>query len=116
MKVLCSNCSKDYTPGTMGRCLSCEGILRPEYADGVVTKLRDIVPGPGIGRYKALFPLTKEPPSLGEGDTPLVPSRRIGQAIGLTRLYFKVEGCNPSGSFKDRSGSIAAEAEDFRAS
>ncbi|MBW2000553.1 MAG: pyridoxal-phosphate dependent enzyme [Deltaproteobacteria bacterium] len=108
MKVLCSECSKDYTPGTMGRCLSCEGILRPEYAESVVTKLRDIVPGPGIGRYKDLFTLTREPPSLGEGVTPLVRSRRIGQAMGLKRLYFKVEGSNPSGSFKDRVGAIAA--------
>ncbi|MBW1996660.1 MAG: pyridoxal-phosphate dependent enzyme [Deltaproteobacteria bacterium] len=108
MRILCSECSKDYAPGTMGRCRACEGILRPEYPVEVVKKLREIAPGPGIGRYKDLFPLTGQPPSLGEGDTPLIPSRRTGQAMGLTRLYFKVEGCNPSGSFKDRVGVIAA--------
>ncbi len=45
-----------------------------------------------------------EPISLGEGDTPLVPSRRIGPRLGLD-LAFKVEGCNPTGSFKDRGTS-----------
>lgn len=41
-------------------------------------------------------------PSLGEGNTPLVQSVRIGPAIGLGRLFFKLELCNPSGSYKDR--------------
>lgn len=108
MKVLCSECRQDYSQGTMGRCPSCEGILRPEYPDGAVRKLRDISPGPGIDRYTDLFPLEGEVPSLGEGDTPLIGSRRIGPAMGLRRLYFKVEGCNPSGSFKDRGGALAA--------
>jgi threonine synthase len=46
------------------------------------------------------------PPStrltLGEGETPLVPSRRIGPALGLNRLFFKLETTNPTGSYKDR--------------
>src|SRR5690606_29743682 len=38
---------------------------------------------------------------------PLVPSRRIGPQAGLTNLYFKLEGTNPSGSFKDRFAAAA---------
>lgn len=45
--------------------------------------------------------------SLGEGRTPLVPSVSVGRQLGLDRLYFKLENCNPSGSYKDRF--IAAE-------
>ncbi len=45
--------------------------------------------------------------SLGEGDTPLVRSRRIGPAAGLERLYFKLESANPTGSYKDRFASAA---------
>ena len=45
--------------------------------------------------------------TLGEGNTPLIASRKIGPCAGLSRLYFKWEGSNPSGSFKDR---FAAQA------
>src|ERR1700722_5895093 len=36
------------------------------------------------------------------GDTPLIRSARIGPSLALPRLYFKLENCNPSGSYKDR--------------
>ena len=39
---------------------------------------------------------------LGEGNTPLVPSRWIGPRLGLRGLYFKLEQTNPTGSYKDR--------------
>ena len=39
---------------------------------------------------------------LGQGFTPLVRSRAIGPALGLSQLYFKVESANPTGSYKDR--------------
>lgn len=47
------------------------------------------------------------PVSLGEGGTPLVHARRLGDAIGLERLYLKFEGTNPTGSFKDRGMVLA---------
>ena len=54
--------------------------------------------------YKELLPLTGDTPllTLGEGDTPLVKSNRLGRDLGCDELYFKLEGCNPTGSFKDR--------------
>ena len=45
--------------------------------------------------------------TLGEGDTPLVKSNRIGKELGCDELYFKLEGCNPTGSFKDRGMVVA---------
>jgi threonine synthase len=45
--------------------------------------------------------------TLGEGKTPLVASARIGPRHGASRLLFKLELCNPTGSYKDRF--IAAE-------
>jgi len=65
---------------------------------------------PGIiERYAASLPVTATTPriTLGEGSTPLVRSSRIGPSIGLHQLYFKYEGLNPSGSFKDRGMALA---------
>ena len=57
-----------------------------------------------LAKYKDYLPLTDDTPifSLGEGDTPLVKSRHIVDLVGCEELYFKLEGCNPTGSFKDR--------------
>src|SRR5687768_9400857 len=44
--------------------------------------------------------------SLGEGDTPLIPLPRWGAAIGLQRVFAKLEFANPTGSFKDRGMSV----------
>jgi threonine synthase len=62
-----------------------------------------------IERYAASLPVTPKTPriTLGEGSTPLVRSSRIGPAVGLDQLYFKYEGLNPSGSFKDRGMALA---------
>ncbi|MFC1860206.1 threonine synthase [Chloroflexota bacterium] len=62
--------------------------------------------------YKDLLPVTPDTPlfSLGEGDTPLVRCGELGKQIGCGELYFKLEGCNPTGSFKDR-GMVVAVAK-----
>jgi threonine synthase len=48
--------------------------------------------------------------TLGEGDTPLVRSSWLARDLGYEELYFKLEGCNPTGSFKDR-GMVVAVAK-----
>ncbi|HEY4190513.1 MAG TPA: threonine synthase [Candidatus Limnocylindrales bacterium] len=65
-----------------------------------------------VERYREFLPVTEATPvvSLGEGATPLVPARRLGEALGLPNLHFKVEGQNPTGSFKDR-GMVLAVAK-----
>lgn len=45
--------------------------------------------------------------TLGEGSTPIVQSRHIGPAAGIANLQFKLESCNPSGSYKDRFAAVA---------
>lgn len=73
----------------------------------------------GIGvlaRYGDFLPVTPDTPkiTLGEGDTPLVRSQRLEKEIGCKELYFKLEGCNPTGSFKDR-GMVVAVAKALEA-
>jgi threonine synthase len=47
------------------------------------------------------------PVDLGQGFTPLVRSRAIGPQAGIADLRFKLEGLNPSGSYKDRFAGLA---------
>jgi threonine synthase len=54
------------------------------------------------------LPPTDQPGlTLGEGNTPLLPSRRIGPAHGINHLFFKLESVNPTGSYKDRFAAAA---------
>lgn len=67
-------------------------------------------------RYKEFLPVTAETPllSMGEGGTPLVRSRFLETELNCGELYFKLEGTNPSGSFKDR-GMVVAVAKALEA-
>jgi len=68
---------------------------------------------PGVlFRYKDHLPLTPQTPlfSLGEGDTPLVRCPQLEKELAVGELCFKLEGCNPTGSFKDR-GMVVAVAK-----
>jgi threonine synthase len=69
-----------------------------------------------IAHYREFLPVGPSTPEvdLHEGSTPLVPSRNIGRALGLSRLFFKYEGLNPTGSFKDR-GMVVAVAKALEA-
>jgi threonine synthase len=68
---------------------------------------------PGVLKtYRSFLPVTRATPliTLGEGDTPLVRSQILEKELGCGELYFKLEGCNPTGSFKDR-GMVVAVAK-----
>jgi threonine synthase len=59
-------------------------------------------------RYHELLPVDlDEAISIGEGMTPLLKVDRLGEQIGLRNLYIKVDGMNPTWSFKDRLASTA---------
>ncbi len=79
-----------------------------ESAQGCVGPWRGV-----IEEYADLLPITQDTPRLTmlEGGTPLVESVRLGPSLpGEIRLYFKCEGLNPTGSFKDR-GMVVAVAK-----
>ncbi|HXW05214.1 MAG TPA: threonine synthase [Vicinamibacterales bacterium] len=60
-------------------------------------------------RYRELLPLFdgETPVTLGEGWTPLLHARRLGEQLGLSRLFVKDESLNPTNSFKARGLSAA---------
>jgi threonine synthase len=69
-----------------------------------------------LNKYQAFLPVTSKTPifTIGEANTPLVRSNRLEKEIGCGELYFKLEGCNPTGSFKDR-GMVVAVAKAIEA-
>ncbi|GAA4595667.1 threonine synthase [Planotetraspora phitsanulokensis] len=61
-----------------------------------------------IEEYRDRLPVSATTPvvTLFEGGTPLVPARRVSQLTGCD-VHLKVEGLNPTGSFKDRGMTVA---------
>jgi threonine synthase len=66
---------------------------------------------PLIERYRDRLPFEAADPivSLGEGSTPLVPALRISERVEA-EVWLKLEGANPTGSFKDRGMTCAVSA------
>ena len=64
-----------------------------------------------IDRYRDRLPVSPGTPvvTLGEGSTPLLAAPTLGAALGVD-LYLKLEGMNPTGSFKDRGMTCAVSA------
>ncbi len=63
-----------------------------------------------INHYREYLPVSENTPvvTLHEGNTPLVKALSIQKLIGKNiNLYFKIEGSNPTGSFKDRGMTLA---------
>src|SRR5216684_3488568 len=62
-----------------------------------------------LWRYREVLPVDEDENivSLGEGWTPLLTARRLGQKIGIRELYIKDESQNPTQSFKARGMATA---------
>src|ERR1700748_786902 len=67
---------------------------------------------PGIiDRYRDRLPFDGDDPvvTLNEGSTPLILAERLSEEAGV-EVWLKVEGANPTGSFKDRGMTCAVSA------
>ena len=63
-----------------------------------------------INKYRKYLPVTDSTPvvTLNEGNTPLIKADNLAKKVGLDcNVYLKFEGCNPTGSFKDRGMTMA---------
>jgi threonine synthase len=101
----CSRCDWRGEDADINRCPQCNSILLVAYGDAGI----DVQPDrPGLWRYASHLPLrnSRFEVSLGEGNTPLLRSGHLEQEIGVRGLYFKLEGSNPTGSYKDRIAAV----------
>lgn len=100
----CTRCGETITAERAATiCSKDGGVLYVRYD---LDKLRSFKPASLIGRPTTMWRYTEvlpdaEPVSLGEGFTPLLPSREF------PHVYIKDEGLNPTGSFKARGMSVA---------
>jgi threonine synthase len=109
----CCRCAKKYPTGEILNLCECGCTLFARYdlrrvsnklePQTMKSRARD------MWRYREVLPVASEASiiSLGEGFTPLLRARRLGDRLGLPNLYLKDESQNPTGSFKARGMAVA---------
>ena len=109
-RLECSRCKKTLPFDCLQNLCECGAPLLARYdlQEAKKTFLPDVIRtrSATMWRYRELLPGARRV-SLGEGMTPLVHARRLGEHMGLAALYIKDEGLNPTGSFKARGLSAA---------
>ena len=110
----CSACSAFHERGKLWNlCIKCGKPLLVRYdlaAAGRRLTRESLATGPAsMWRYADVLPVTSSENvvTLGEGYTQLLPARRLGKTLGLSRLYIKDESTNPTQSFKARGMAMA---------
>ena len=110
----CSQCSRVYDATALqSYCHRCNAPLLARYnLETARTELdRDRIAHQraGLWRWFDLLPVIDPANiiSLGEGGTPLIPLKRVGEKFGLKNLSIKEEGLNPTGTFKARGMAVA---------
>ena len=99
--------------GDFGVCEKCGKPLfsryRLEEVKDAVTRRELVGRESTMWRYRELLPVkhSRNIVNLGEGWTPLTPTKRLGEEIGLEDLWVKDEGIIPTGTFKARGLSMA---------
>ncbi|MCZ7592225.1 MAG: threonine synthase [Kiritimatiellae bacterium] len=90
-------------------CPLCEYNLDVEYNYAAIDPHNWMNERDDLFRYSALLPVSNLglTPVQRVGQTPLYHAARAGKARGLSQLYVKDDGMNPSASFKDRAGAVA---------
>ncbi len=111
----CIRCGKEHKMSeTKYVCLSCGGNLQVAYDYNLIKKrltYQNLEENQdrSIWRYLDILPVSsiKNVPPVHVGWTPLYKAEKLGQELGLTSLYLKDEGRNPTASFKDRASAVA---------
>ncbi|MCX5785651.1 MAG: threonine synthase [Elusimicrobia bacterium] len=119
----CINCGKDHAQDEVKyTCSACGGNLQVLYDYNLIKKRLncDVLKenhDRTMWRYMDLLPLAgfKNIPPVQVGWTPLYKAERLGAEVGVSNLYIKDDGRNPSASFKDRASAVVvAKARELK--
>src|SRR5215510_6014747 len=111
--LYCSSCGKEYEARKLVNLCICGKPLLVAYDldKAAHTFTRESLAGreSSLWRYREVLPVENKENvlSLGEGMTPLIKADRLAATLGLSNLYIKDEGVNPTGSFKARGMAVA---------
>jgi threonine synthase len=98
LQNLCTRCAKPL-------------LVRYDLERAARSLTKESLPGrpTSLWRYREVLPVAREENvvSFGEGWTPLLRARRLGEQLGMSRLFIKDEGQNPTQSFKARGMTAA---------
>ena len=116
----CPRCGHEPASKVVFQCPDCRSILEVNVAIDHLTRsdfqrMRDSHDRT-IWRWFDFFPIESRASivSLGEGSTPLIDASRLGENLGISRLYLKNDTVLPTGSLKDRSNSVGiSKAKEF---
>jgi threonine synthase len=112
-KLECSACGKSHEAGVVQNLCGCGGPLLVRYdLEAVKAKWKKDTledSAADMWRYEEVLPVVDSGNivSMGEGWTPLIRTRRLGELVCASDLWVKDEGLNPTGSFKARGLSCA---------
>ncbi|MFA6458628.1 MAG: threonine synthase [Patescibacteria group bacterium] len=121
LKLICNSCQKEFALAENRVVCDCGGLLDLVQPLEELKKLdlkktfdarlgsRTLLDGSGVWRFRELLFPAQKIISKWEGNTRLYFSEKISQEIGA-EIFFKHEGENPSGSFKDRGMTAAITA------
>jgi threonine synthase len=111
-RLRCPRCGGEPASKTAFQCSDCGTILEVHIAidhlnqsDFIRMRQRR---DQSIWRWFVFFPVADRSSivSLGEGNTPLIHAKRLGERLGVPNLYLKNDTVLPTGSLKDRSNSV----------
>ncbi|HXV81068.1 MAG TPA: threonine synthase [Candidatus Binatia bacterium] len=118
--LVCPRCGNKAASPILFQCDACNTILEVKVEVGHLTRadLRTMSQShdQSIWRWFDFFPIGSRASivSLGEGSTPLIHANRLGEKLGIPRLYLKNDTVLPTGSLKDRSNSVGiSKAKEF---
>lgn len=105
----CYDCGQEHSESeSVTNCVACGGPLETYYDYERIDERLNIhamktAPISAM-KYVGFYPINdfRHLFSLQEGGTPLIHAKKLGESIGLNKLYIKNEGANPTGVFKDR--------------
>lgn len=115
LNLQCINCGKEHkTNETDFLCTACGGNLEVNYDYKLISrrfsigKLKDN-PWYDMWRYLDLLPINDHDkvPHVHVGWTPLYNNKKLAKELGISNLFIKDEGRNPTGSIKDRGSAVA---------